>query len=55
MEAAEFTIQNIPAVLYGQASHEVYLFVHGKCGYKEEAKKLEEYYLNLYNNGGEKK
>ena len=42
MEAAEFTIQNIPAVLYGQASHDVYLFVHGKCGYKEEAKKFAE-------------
>ena len=30
-------IQGIPAVLYGQHSDKIYLFLHGKCGYKEEA------------------
>ena len=30
-------IQGIPAVQYGEATEHVYLFVHGKNGYKEEA------------------
>ena len=33
-----FEIKGIPAVLYGEESDRVYLFVHGKCGCKEEAK-----------------
>lgn len=32
-----FTINGIPAVLCGAPSGKAYLFVHGKCGYKEEA------------------
>lgn len=34
----KFNIHNIPAMLYGEASDRVFLFVHGKCGDKEEAK-----------------
>lgn len=30
-------IDGIPAILYGNAADAVYLFVHGKCGCKEEA------------------
>lgn len=30
-------IGRIPAVLYGAAAEKLYLFVHGKCGCKEEA------------------
>lgn len=30
-------IDDIPAVLYGEDSDHVWLFVHGKCGQKEEA------------------
>ena len=37
MNQKEFEIHGIPAVLYGEASEGVYLFVHGKCGCKEEA------------------
>lgn len=36
MNQGKFTIHNIPAVLYGEPSEKVYLFLHGKCGYKEE-------------------
>lgn len=32
-----FTINGIPAVLYGEAREKAYLFVHGKRGCKEEA------------------
>ena len=31
-------IEGIPAVLYGEPSDRVWLFVHGKCGCKEEAR-----------------
>lgn len=31
------TINDIPAVIYGKPSDKVYLYVHGKSGYKEEA------------------
>ena len=37
MKESQFEIQHIPAVLYGEDSDRVYLFVHGKCGHKEEA------------------
>lgn len=36
MREEKFKIDNIPAVLYGQPSDRLYLFVHGKCGCKEE-------------------
>lgn len=36
----KFNINNIPAVLYGKPSKNVYLFIHGKCGYKEEAERF---------------
>lgn len=37
MEVTTIKIDHIPAVLYGASSDRVYLFVHGKNGYKEEA------------------
>lgn len=37
MEEKFFYIDNIPAVQYGDPSGKVYIFVHGKMGYKEEA------------------
>lgn len=36
MTEEEFLIGRIPAVLYGEPSDRVYLFVHGQCGCKEE-------------------
>lgn len=30
-------IKNIPAVIYGEKSNKCYLFLHGRCGCKEEA------------------
>lgn len=32
-----FQIQDVPAILYGEASKKLYLYIHGKSGYKEEA------------------
>ena len=37
-----FQIMDIPAVLYGAESDKLYLFVHGKCGCKEEAEDFAE-------------
>ncbi len=37
MEEEIFNIGAVPAVLYGGKSDRLYLFVHGKYGYKEEA------------------
>lgn len=37
-----FDINHIPAILYGEDSDRVWLFVHGKCGYKEEAEAFAE-------------
>lgn len=37
METINMKIETIPAVLYGKPSDNVYLFVHGKNGCKEEA------------------
>ena len=37
MEQTYFSIQNIPAILLGEKAGKVFLFVHGKCGTKEEA------------------
>lgn len=35
-------INHIPAVIFGAPSDKVYLFVHGKCGSKEDAQNLAE-------------
>lgn len=37
MMEQHFTLDHIPAVLYGPDSDRVWLYLHGKCGYKEEA------------------
>ena len=37
MKEKRFTIQNIPSVLYGDSSENLYLYIHGKMGRKEEA------------------
>lgn len=37
MKTETFSIGPIPAVLYGEPADRVWLFVHGKDGYKEEA------------------
>ncbi len=36
------TIQNIPSVLYGDNSENLYLYIHGRMGCKEEATRLAE-------------
>lgn len=38
MREERFEIDSIPAVLYGEPDNRLYLFVHGKCGCKEEGK-----------------
>lgn len=38
MQTEHLTIGGIPAVLYGEPCDRAWLFVHGKCGCKEEAK-----------------
>lgn len=35
-----FKINQIPAILYGEPTTGVYLFVHGKMGFKEEAEEF---------------
>ena len=42
MKEVLFQIEQLPAVLYGENADKVYLFVHGKCGYKEEAEDFAE-------------
>ena len=37
MHTTTFSIQSAPAVLYGEPSDRVVLFVHGQCGFKEDA------------------
>ena len=37
MQTEYFTIDQIPAVLYGEPAERVYLFLHGQMGRKEEA------------------
>ena len=37
MKTEQFSIENIPAVLYGEPSETLWLFVHGQFGHKEEA------------------
>ena len=36
MDAVSLSIGHIPAMLWGPPSEQVYIFVHGKCGCKEE-------------------
>ena len=36
MREERFSIGHLPAVLYGAPSDRVWLFLHGKQGYKEE-------------------
>lgn len=38
----KFQIHDIPAILYGEDFDRVWLFIHGKCGYKEEAEAFAE-------------
>lgn len=42
MREEKFKIDTIPAVLYGEPSDRLYLFIHGKCGCKEEGKAFAE-------------
>lgn len=37
MNQNNFKIENIPAILLGEPSEKVFLYIHGKCGSKEEA------------------
>lgn len=37
MKELRFNIRHIPAALYGENCGRVWLFIHGKCGHKEEA------------------
>lgn len=40
MKSQKFTINSIPAILYGERTDKVYLFIHGKLGHKEEGANL---------------
>ena len=40
MFTQHLSIGNMPAVLYGERAAQVCLYVHGKCGCKEEAESL---------------
>lgn len=42
MKQTKININNIPSIVWGEKSEKVYLFVHGKLGYKEEAKDFAE-------------
>lgn len=42
MKEERFTIQGIPAILYGDSSESLFLHLHGKMGCKEEAARLAE-------------
>ncbi len=42
MNEVRFELEGLPAILYGDDGDKVYLFIHGKCGYKEEAEALAE-------------
>ena len=42
MDKTCIKIENIPAIVYGKESEKVYLFIHGKSGYKEEAEAFAE-------------
>ena len=38
MQEKTFTLGEIPAVVYGEKSDKAFLFIHGKCGCKEEGR-----------------
>ena len=40
MKKQNLTLAGVPAILYGERSHKVYLYVHGKNGCKEEAERF---------------
>ena len=40
MKKQTVTLAGVPAVLYGERSHKVYLYLHGKNGCKEEAERF---------------
>ncbi len=40
MKVEKTQIKNIPSIIYGNHSSAVYLFVHGKSGFKEEAEEF---------------
>ena len=42
MKEIHITVQEIPAVLYGDSSESLFLYIHGKMGCKEEAARLAE-------------
>ena len=42
MKEERFTIQNIPSILYGDSSENLFLHIHGKMGCKEEAARFAE-------------
>ena len=42
MKEERFTIQNIPSILYGDSSENLFLYIHGKMGCKEEAARFAE-------------
>lgn len=42
MKEKRFTIQNIPSILYGDSSENLFLYIHGKMGCKEEAVRFAE-------------
>lgn len=42
MKKQKTKIEDIPAVLYGGTSDQLYIFIHGKCGCKEEAEAFSE-------------
>ena len=37
MDNGHLNIKNIPAIIWGDTSSKVYLYIHGQGGYKEEA------------------
>ena len=42
MKEKRITVQEIPAVLYGNSSEKLFLYIHGKMGRKEEAARFAE-------------
>ena len=42
MKEKHITVQEIPAVLYGDSSEKLFLYIHGKMGCKEEAARFAE-------------
>ena len=38
MKEERLMLGSVPAIVYGEKSDRVYLYVHGKCGCKEEGR-----------------